>query len=77
MNLAAAFNAPPKRNNQCKWSHWWVQLSEKDRTDITHAFNDWNIETSHITRVLREYGCPLSDTTIRTHRRNECKTCAR
>ena len=77
MNLAEAFNAAPARPNSCKWSHWWVTLTDKDRADITAAFDNWNIETTHIARVLREYGCPLSDSTIRTHRRRECKTCAR
>ena len=48
MNLAEAFNAAPARPNSCKWSHWWVTLTDKDRADITAAFDNWNIETTHI-----------------------------
>ena len=75
MNLDEMLNAKPQRNNPCKWSAWWNTLTDNDRTSITNAFNNQQIETSHIVRTLQGYGCPMSESTIRTHRRNECKTC--
>jgi hypothetical protein len=75
MNLDEMLKAKPKRPNMCKWSNWWNSISEGDRISITIAFADPNTDTSHIVRVLHEYGCPMSESTIRTHRRNECKTC--
>jgi hypothetical protein len=77
MNLDEMLKAPPRRTNACKWSQWWVSINESERQAITAAFTDLTTETSHICRVLREYGCPMSDSTIRTHRLNECKTCGR
>lgn len=75
MNLDELLNAKPQRTNQCKWSVWYnTQLMDVEREAIERAFKS-DMETSHIARALREYGCPMSDSTIRTHRRRECKTC--
>lgn len=76
MNLDEMLKAKPQRSNACKWSQWYNnEISEGDRISITLAFADERTETSHIVRVLQGYGCPMSESTIRTHRRNECKTC--
>jgi len=47
MNLEEALNAKPHRNNVCKFNVWYNALEETDRTTITTAFNNWEIETSH------------------------------
>lgn len=75
MNLEEMLNAKPRRSNSCKWSVWYGSIPEDDRTFIANAFAEEHIATSHIVRVLTEYGCPMSESTIRTHRLNECKTC--
>ncbi len=76
MSLDEMLKAKPRRVNQCKWSLWYNnEISEGDRISIMMAFADPNTATSHIVRVLTEYGCPMSESTIRTHRLNECKTC--
>ena len=78
MNLSEMLQAKPQRTNSCKWSLWFNnEISEGDRTSILIAFADERTETSHIVRVLQSYGCPMSESTIRTHRKNECKTCQR
>jgi hypothetical protein len=75
MNLDEMLKAKPRRSNSCKWSVWYNSISEGDRMSIMIAFADEHTATSHIVRVLTEYGCPMSESTIRTHRLNECKTC--
>ncbi len=75
MNLHEMLNAKPQRNNPCKWSQWYNNIDPADRETIQVAFANQRIETSHIVRTLQGYGCPMSESTIRTHRRNECKTC--
>lgn len=75
MNLEEMFKAPPRKSNSCKWSVWFKSLTDTDQTIVQQAFADENTTTSHIVRVLTEYGCPMSESTIRTHRLNECKTC--
>jgi hypothetical protein len=77
MNLDEMLKAPPRRTNACKWSQWFNGIDEMDQNSIIAVFADDHTETSHICRVLREYGCPMSDSTIRTHRLNECKSCGR
>lgn len=75
MNLADMLQAKPQRSKQCKWSIWYSDITDDDRASIQAAFADDRIETSHIVRTLQSYGCPMSESTIRTHRKNECKTC--
>jgi len=75
MNVEEMLKAAPRRSNSCKWSVWYGSIPETDRDYIANAFADEHILTSHIVRVLTEYGCPMSESTIRTHRLNECKTC--
>jgi hypothetical protein len=80
MNLDAAkldelINRAKPATNACKWRQWYVNLTQDEKTTIQTAFNNPEIETSHLVRALQEYGCPSSPTTIRSHRRQECKSC--
>jgi len=75
MNLEEMFYAPKTPSMQCKWRPWFESLTQEERDTINKAFNDNELETTQLTRALKAYGCPSSSTTIRTHRRGECKTC--
>ena len=76
MNLAELLAQPKAKTLQCKWRQWWITLNELERSTIQAAFDNLELETSHVVRALQAYGCPSSPTTIRTHRRGECKTCS-
>jgi hypothetical protein len=75
MNLEELINKPKQKTQACKWRQWYSGLNDEDKQVIATAFNDPELETSHLTRALQIYGCPSSPTTIRTHRRGECKSC--
>lgn len=77
LNLAELLAEQPRRSNTCKYRIWYTGLTDDEQNTILTAFNNPNIETSHIIRSLQAYGCPSSESTIRTHRLNECKTCRR
>lgn len=76
MNLQELLEQPKAKTLQCKWRQWWITLPLEDQAIIQASFNNAELETSHLVRALQTYGCPSSPTTIRTHRRNECKTCS-
>jgi hypothetical protein len=75
MNLSEMLKAQPKRGSGCKWAVWFKSLGEMDQLAVQQAFADEYTSTSHIVRTLQAYGCPMSESTIRTHRLNECKSC--
>lgn len=65
---------PPKM--YCQFGRWFATLDPSDQDTIRKYFGDPETTTSHITRTLIEHrGCPVSDSSIRTHRRGECQTC--
>jgi hypothetical protein len=76
MNLLEALAAQPKRGTACRWNIWFESIPVTDQNAIRVSFADHNITTSHIARTLRQYGCPMSEATVRTHRLNECKSCS-
>jgi hypothetical protein len=75
MNLEELMYAPKTVSTQCKWRPWFESLSAEEQDTIAKAFADPQLETTQVTRALKTYGCPSSSTTIRTHRRGECKSC--
>jgi hypothetical protein len=75
VNLKDLIEQPRAKTLQCKWRQWFINLNDEDKDVILSAFKDHELETTQLTRALQAYGCPSSPTTIRTHRRGECKTC--
>jgi hypothetical protein len=75
MNLEELIARPRAKTMQCKWRIWYETLNPDEQATIQAAFTNDEIETTQLTRALHEYGCPSSPSTIRTHRRGECKSC--
>ena len=74
--LAELIHRERPKTIQCKWRVWYETLNDDEKTTIQNAFRNDEIETTQLVRALHEYGCPSSPSTIRTHRRGECKTCS-
>lgn len=65
----------PQRS-QCQFGKWFAALSAADQEAIRAHFGSQTTTTSHIARILIEHReCPVSESSIRSHRRGECRTC--
>lgn len=70
-------NVPPTNARTCKFGPWLTSLSEDDRNAIVKAFDNPDIGTRHIFKVLKAVGCPSAESSIRSHREGECQHCER
>lgn len=70
-----AEKAPRKMPVKCEWRPWFDSLGEEQQALIIQAFDNPDWTTSAIVRELQEDGCPSSDTTIRAHRKFNCRSC--
>jgi len=72
--LAAISEAQSSLRNgsRCGVEILFTQLSEADIADLRQAFDDVNITTTVIGRILRERGHRIGDDSIRRHRRKAC-----
>lgn len=77
MNLDELFNAAPHQPRHCQFAGWLSTLSEEDRHSVWRAFDNENIRTRHIYQVVKSIGYPNGESSLRTHRRGECKQCER
>ena len=76
MKLDALFEKSPK-TSQCRFGKQFAALSDEDQNKIKIAFQDNEITTSWIFKVLSENGFPVSESTVRTHRKGNCRTCGK
>jgi hypothetical protein len=78
MTLEDMFNnVPPPTGKQCRLDLWLATLNEDDLNAFWRAMDNEEIPTRHIWRVVKTIGCPNQESSIRSHRRGECKTCER
>jgi hypothetical protein len=63
----------PRAN--CRFKKEYDNLDEREQQLLRTAFSNLEISTSYIFRVLSENGFKSSESTIRTHRRGNCRTC--
>jgi hypothetical protein len=63
------------RPSQCRFKKEYENLDVADREKLRTAFANPEITTSYIYRVLNQNGFTVSESTIRTHRKGECRTC--
>jgi hypothetical protein len=61
--------------SHCRFKKEYDNLDELDRAKLRTAFANLEITTSYIFRVLSENGFKSSESTVRTHRRGNCRTC--
>jgi hypothetical protein len=65
----------PTPRSYCRFKKEYDDLDERDRELLRTAFANLEISTSFIFRVLSVNGFKSSESTIRTHRRGNCRTC--
>lgn len=76
MNLDTLFEKP-KRLSQCRFGKEYAELTEEDRHKLHTAFLDPEITTTWIWTVLQDNGFTVSESTVRTHRKGNCRTCGK
>jgi hypothetical protein len=78
MNLDELLNTPDiPRTKQCKLNAWLITLSEDDRNAFWRAMDNDTIPTRHIWKTVKAVGCPNQESSVRSHRRGDCKSCER
>jgi hypothetical protein len=76
MNLEELLSAPQPPRMFCQFGKWFASLDEASQITIRKHFAETQTTTSHIARVLIEHAnCPVSESSIRSHRRGECRSC--
>ena len=75
-DLDALLGAPQPAKMYCQFGRWFATLDAGDQNTIRKYFGEAETTTSHIARTLIEHrGCPVSESSVRSHRRSECRTC--
>jgi hypothetical protein len=78
MNLEQLLNTvTTPRTKQCKLNAWLTTLSEEDRNAFWRAMDDERIPLRHIWKTIQAVGCPNQESSVRSHRRGDCKSCER
>ena len=76
MNLSDALNTFAAKPSTCKFGGWVDALKPEDRQLVHSALADRDRYTvAHLCRVFSSFGCPVSESSIRTHRVNGCRSC--
>lgn len=75
-DLDALLGEPQPPKMWCTFGRWFAALNVEDQNTIRKYFGEAQTTTSHIARTLIEHrGCPVSESSVRSHRRGECRTC--
>jgi len=61
---------PPKL---CKIGHIATQLDAERQAKLTAALQDHRITSARIAQVLRRWGHPVANSSVRIHRKGECR----
>lgn len=76
MNLSDALDNVVNYRPQCKFGSWVDTLNADDQNLVRDALTARDRYTTiHLTRVFQSFGCPVSESSVRTHRMGECKSC--
>lgn len=76
MNLDELFTPQP-RASQCRFAREYNALEPDDRAKLETAFANPEITTAWIYNVLSQNGFTSSESTVRTHRKGQCRTCGK
>lgn len=77
-DLDALLGAPQPPRMYCQFGRWFATLEAEDQKTVGKYFNNAATSTAHIARTLRDHRqCPVSESSIRTHRRGECHSCGK
>lgn len=78
MNLETMLNTVTKAPTKaCKLNAWLNTLTEDDRNAFWRAMDNDDIPLRHIWKTVQAIGCPNQESSIRSHRHGDCKTCER
>lgn len=64
---------PPRIEGSCKVCVILETLPEKDAEALRVAVEDARISNAGLSRILRDEGFQIQETTVRRHRRSECR----
>lgn len=64
---------PPRIGGSCKMCSLLVSLPEKDSAALRGAVDDARISNAGLARILKEEGFQIQETTVRRHRKSECR----
>ena len=76
MTLEELFTPNP-RNSQCRFGKEYALLDDTDKEKVKTAFLNNEIPTTWIWSVLTQNGFTISESTTRTHRKGNCRTCGK
>lgn len=64
---------PPRIGGACKVCVILETVPEKDASALLVALDDVRISNAGLARILRDEGFQIQETTVRRHRRSECR----
>lgn len=64
---------PPRIGAACKTCSLLASLSDKEAAALRVALDDPRISNAGLARILKEEGYQIQETTVRRHRRGECR----
>lgn len=64
---------PPRIGGSCKVCAILETVPEKDASALLVALDDVRISNAGLARILRDEGFQIQETTVRRHRRSECR----
>ena len=65
---------PPKIGGYCRTCQLLEDLSKEDAEAFQKALDDPRISNAGLSRILKDEGYHIADSTVRRHRKGECKT---
>lgn len=64
---------PPHIGGACKMCSLLLELPEKDSAALRVAVDDARISNAGLARILRAEGFQIQETSVRRHRKSECR----
>ena len=64
---------PPRIGASCKTCSLLASLPDKEAEALRVALDDPRISNAGLSRILKEEGYQIQETTVRRHRKGECR----
>jgi hypothetical protein len=65
---------PPKIGGECRTCTLLADLPKDERDALQQALDDPRISNAGLSRILKAEGYQIADSTVRRHRKGECKS---
>ena len=65
---------PPKIGSECRTCTLLADLPKDEAAALQQALDDPRISNAGLSRILKAEGYQIADSTVRRHRKGECKS---